>query len=195
VPQRLPDGAIFVPKPTQRILAIRTIFTEIAEHATTVELPGRVIPDPDASGFVQASVGGRLSPPPGGFPRLGAPVAAGDVLAYVVPPLTAAEVSDQRQRQGELDQQIALMERRIARFESLDRSQAVARAQLEDSRLELAGLRDRRAALDRMRREPEALVAPVPGRIAAANAIAGGSPNPTPSSSTSSIRRGSGSKR
>jgi cobalt-zinc-cadmium efflux system membrane fusion protein len=173
VPQRLADGSIFVPKPTQRILAIRTLFTEIATHRTTVELPGRIIPDPNASGFVQASVSGRLQPPPGGFPPLGTEVRAGDVLALVFAPLTAAEISDQRQRQGELDQQIALMERRLARLKSLDRTQAVARAQLEDANLELAGLRDRRAALDRARREPEALVAPVHGRIAAANAVAG----------------------
>lgn len=173
VPQRLADGALFVPKPTQRILAIRTVFTEIASHATAIELPGRIIPDPNASGYVQASVSGRLSPPPGGFVRLGAPVVAGQVLAYVVPPLTAAESSDQRQRQGELDQQIAIVERRIARFEALARAGAVSRVQLDEARLELAGLRDRRAALDRVRREPEALVAPVPGRIAAANAIAG----------------------
>lgn len=173
VPQRLADGALFVPKPTQRILAIRTQMTEMATHATAVELPGRIIPDPNASGFVQASAGGRLSPPSGGFPRLGATVAAGDVLAYVMPPLTAAEISDQRQRQGELDQQIALVERRIARFESLDRTRVIARAQLEDARVELAGLRDRRAALDRLRRDPEPLVAPVSGRVAAANAVAG----------------------
>ncbi|MBL8702068.1 MAG: HlyD family efflux transporter periplasmic adaptor subunit [Alphaproteobacteria bacterium] len=172
-PQRMPDGALFVPKPTQRILAIRTMLTESAEHPATVELPGRIIPDPNASGFVQAAAGGRLSPPPGGFPRLGTAVAAGDVLAFVTPPLTAAEVSDQRQRQGELDQQIAIAERRIARLEPLDRTRAVARAQLEDARLELAGLRDRRAALDRLRRDPEPLVAPVTGRIAAASAIAG----------------------
>jgi hypothetical protein len=32
---------------------------------------------------VQASVGERLTPPPGGFPRLQALVQQGDVLAYV----------------------------------------------------------------------------------------------------------------
>lgn len=171
--QRAPDGAIFAPKQTQRILAIRTDFTTIDTHATAVELPGRIIPDPNASGYVQASISGRLSPPPGGFARLGTIVKPGDILAFVLPPLTSAESSDQRQRQGELDQQIAITERRIARFEQLDRTRAVARSQLEESRLELQGLRDRRAALDRFRREPEALIAPVAGVVAAANAIAG----------------------
>ena len=74
VAQRFADGSIFVPKTTQRILAIRTVFTEQAAHAGTVELPARIIPDPTTSGYVQASVSGRLLPPPGGFPQLGARV-------------------------------------------------------------------------------------------------------------------------
>jgi membrane fusion protein, heavy metal efflux system len=171
--QRLPDGAIFVPKPTQRILSIRTDMIEPTTHRKSVELPGRVIPDPNARGYVQAAVSGRLSPPPGGFPRLGARVEAGDVLAYVTPPLSAAETSEQRQRQGELDQQISIVERRIARFETLDKTGAVSRTQLEEARIELGGLKDRRAALDRVSRNPEALVAPVSGVVAAANAVAG----------------------
>jgi len=65
------------------------------------------------------------------------------------------------------------VEQRIARFERLVPSGAVARVQLDEARLELQGLRDRRAALDRVRREPEALVAPVSGVVAAVNAIAG----------------------
>ena len=69
--QLLPDGSVFVPKATQRILAIRTALTEQGHFRRAIELPGRIIPDPNASGYVQASVGGRLSPPPGGFPKLG----------------------------------------------------------------------------------------------------------------------------
>lgn len=171
--QRLPDGAVFVPKPSQRILSIRTILTEPGRFRRTVELPGRIIPDPNASGFVQASAGGRLSPPPGGFPRLGTPVKKGEVLAYVTPPLQAIDVSDMRQRQGELDQQINIVERRIARYESLARTGAVAQVQLDEARLELRGLQDRRAALEKARRESEALVAPVSGIVAEANAVAG----------------------
>lgn len=61
--RRLPGGAVFVPKSTQRLLALRTGLTGIADHRRTVELPGRVIADPNASGVVQSSVGGRLAPP------------------------------------------------------------------------------------------------------------------------------------
>lgn len=173
IAQILSDGSVFVPKNTQRILAIRTTIPEATAYRRAVELPGRIIPDPDASGFVQAAVGGRLSPPQGGFPRLGARVKKGDVLAYVTPPMQTIDVSDMRQRQGELDQQISIVERRLARYETLASSGAVARSQLEETRLELQGLQERRASLDKVRREPEALVAPVDGVIADGTPVAG----------------------
>lgn len=171
--QLLSDGSVFLPKSTQRILAIRTLIPAAASYPRALELPGRVIPDPDASGFVQAAVSGRLSPPEGGFPRLGTPVKKGDVLAYVTPPLQAIDASDIRQRQGELDQQISIVERRFARYETLAPSGAVPRSQLEDTRLELQGLKERRASLDQARREPESLVAPVDGVIAEGTPVAG----------------------
>lgn len=176
--QRLPDGSVFVPKPIQRIFGIRTVVTERAIHRRTTELPGRVIPDPNASGYVQAATAGRLSPPAGGFPRLGTPVRQGDVLAYLTPPLQAIDVSDMRQRQGELDQQISIVERRLARFEMLVPAGAVSRTQLEDTKLELEGLKVRRASLDQVRREPEALIAPVNGIVAEGTPVAGQTAQP-----------------
>jgi hypothetical protein len=171
--QLLPDGSVFVPKATQRILAIRTALTEHGHFRRAIELPGRIIPDPNASGYVQASVGGRLSPPPGGFPKLGTRVSQGDVLAFVTPPIQAVDVSDMRQRQGELDQQISIVERRVARYEPLVQSGSITRVQLDEARLELQGLKDRRAALDKARREPEALIAPVSGIVAEGVVAAG----------------------
>ena len=171
--QRLPDGGVYVPKSIQRILAIRTVTIESAAHRAALELPGRIIPDPNASGFVQSSLGGRLSPPPNGFPRLGTPVRKGDVLAYVTPPLQAIDASDMRQRQGELDQQISIVERRLTRYETLVPSGAIARTQLEDTRTELQGLKDRRGSLDKSRRDPEELIAPVDGIVAEGTAVAG----------------------
>jgi len=171
--QRQPDGAVFVPKPIQRIFGLRTIETQPGTFARTVELPGRIIPDPNASGYVQTAVGGVLSPPRGGFPRLGTQVKEGDILAYITPPIAAIDVSDMRQKQGELDQQIAIVQRRLARQESLVTSGAVARTMVEETRLELEGLKDRRAALDKIRSEPVPLIAPVSGMIADGTPITG----------------------
>ena len=66
-PQRQPDGSVFVPKTSQRLLAIRTVVTEKREYFKAIELPGRIITDPNASGYVQSALAGRLSPPPKGF--------------------------------------------------------------------------------------------------------------------------------
>lgn len=173
VSQRLPDGSIFMPKSVQRLLEIRTMTVKGSEHTRTIELPGRIVPDANASGYVQSTLAGRLLPPPNGFPALGSRVEKGQVLAYVEPPIQAIDVSDMRQKEGELLQQIAIVERRVARFERLIESNAVPRTQLDDARIELEGLRDRKAQLEKIRREPEVLVAPVSGVIAEANTVAG----------------------
>lgn len=169
----LGDGQTFLPKATQHILSVRTSLSETKSHPRTIELPGRVIADPNASGLVQAAAAGRLSPPPQGFPNLGAKVRKGDVLGFVTTPFLAIDQSTMRQQAGDLDQQISIVERRVARYETLARSNAVARATLDDARLELAGLRQRRQEIERAKRAPEPLVAPVDGVIAAANAVAG----------------------
>ncbi|ORE97535.1 RND family efflux transporter MFP subunit [Aurantimonas sp. 22II-16-19i] len=171
--QRLPDGSVFVPKPSQRILAIRTLLTAASEHRRSVEMPGRVIPDPNASGYVQASIAGRLSSPPGGFPRLGSKVAAGDVLAFVTSPIQTIDQSDLRQRLSELDQAISIAEQRVRRSETLVKSGTIAQTTLDETRIELEGLRERRVAIEQVQVKPEPLVAPVSGVIAASNAIAG----------------------
>ncbi|PPD29755.1 MAG: RND transporter [Hyphomicrobium sp.] len=171
VSQRFPDGALFVPKPTQRILGLRTTFTEQRAHRRSIELPGRVIPDPNASGLVQAAVGGRLLPPPGGFKPLGTAVKAGNVLAYVHPPISAADLTTQQQQARELDQQISVVSRKVERLRAIEK--IIARGQLEDAELELKGLQERRANLARANKEPEPLLAPVDGVIAASNAVAG----------------------
>jgi len=100
-------------------------------------------------------------------------VKAGDVLALVTPPFQAIDVSDMRQKGGELDQQINIVERRIARYESLAKTGAVPKVTLDEAILELKGLRERRAFLDKTRGEPERLIAPVSGIIASANAVSG----------------------
>ena len=173
VAQRLPDGRVFAPKAAQRILAILTMATVEAEHRRGIEMAGRVLPDPNASGFVQTAIGGRLLAPPGGFPSLGAVVKAGDVMALVEPSLAAADQSSIRQSKAELDQEIALEVREVARAQTLAASGTVSQTQLEGAELTLQGLRERRAALDAIRMEPEVLVAPVAGVISKANAAPG----------------------
>ncbi|WP_374545430.1 efflux RND transporter periplasmic adaptor subunit [Rhodoblastus sp.] len=167
------DGMAFIPKASQRILAARTQVSQSDSHNASIELPGRVIPDPNASGIVTAATAGRLSPPPEGFPHLGQSVKKGDILAYSTVPFLAVDRSTLNQMAGDLDQQISIVERRLARQQALIKTQTVAQATLDDTRLELDGLRQRRATIETGRREPEPLVAPIDGVIASANAAAG----------------------
>lgn len=169
--QRAADGTLAVPKATQRILAIETVVTTEATHRRALELPGRIIPDPNASGLVQASSGGRLAPPPGGFKPLGTRIKTGDLLAYIHPPVSAADRTTQQQQARELEQQIDIVARKVDRMRALIK--VIARSQLEDAETELQGLKARRANLDRANREPEFLLAPVDGVLASANAVAG----------------------
>jgi hypothetical protein len=164
---------VFIPKASQRILATRTQISQSDSHPVSVELPGRVVPDPNASGVVTAATAGRLSPPPQGFPHLGQTVKKGDVLAFSTVPFLAIDRSTLHQMAGDLDQQISIVERRLARQEALIKTQTVAQATLDDTRLELEGLRQRRSTVETGRREPEPLIAPIDGVIASANAAAG----------------------
>jgi cobalt-zinc-cadmium efflux system membrane fusion protein len=76
-PQRQPDGSVFLPKPAQRQLGVRTLVTEAAELPRTVELGAKVLMDPNAGGKVQPLNAGRIEPGPRGLPNPGAGGAQG----------------------------------------------------------------------------------------------------------------------
>ena len=84
-PRRRADGLIFVPKPTQRLLELRTRRVTPEEAARHVTLAGRVLPSPDAQAVVQPATAGRIVAIDGALPRRGQAVRAGDALALVVP--------------------------------------------------------------------------------------------------------------
>ena len=171
VAQRFPDGAIFVPKGTQRVLGIRTLVTETALHGRRIELPGRIIPDPNASGYVQASLEGRLVAPPGGFPQLGSLVKAGQIVAIVEPTIGAVDLADRQQQIREIEQELQLVTRRLDRRKQLE--SVVAQTEIEELEIEQESLIAQRDALVSLTDVSENLIAPVDGVIAAGQAIAG----------------------
>ncbi|MDX2264109.1 MAG: efflux RND transporter periplasmic adaptor subunit [Hyphomicrobiales bacterium] len=173
VPRRAEDGSLFVPKATQRLLDVRTVTVKSGSAPLTAKFIGRVIADPNRSGLVQSVNGGRIVPTPNGLPRLGQTVKKGEILAEIEPPIATGDYSDLAERAGEIDQQIALTEAKIARFERLVTTNAVAQAQLDDAKVELDGLQRRKAAIRNTQREREVLRAPVDGVIATASAAPG----------------------
>lgn len=172
-PRRLPDGSLFLPKPTQRLLDIRTRLLAPEMARGTQSLIGRVIADPNHSGQVQSTIGGRVRAPNGGLPVLGQRVKAGDVLALVEPAFTPIDSSDVRQTAGDLEQKMAVIRAKVARQRQLVEKQVSSRASLEDLEIELSGLEARRAQLSKSRSEPEALLAPIDGVVAETRVAAG----------------------
>ena len=69
-PKRLPDGGVFMPKPAQRQIGVRTQPVEEGALPRAFELSGKVVMDPNAGGKVQALIAGRLEPGPRGFPSV-----------------------------------------------------------------------------------------------------------------------------
>ena len=170
-PGRLPDGSVFLPKAAQRQLAVRTMVAHEAELARSVELAGRVVMDPNAGGKVQATTGGRLEAGPGGLPSVGQVVRKGQVLAYVAASAAPIERAGQAAQLAELRAARALADKRLARLKEL--SDTVPRKEIEAAESELASLSARAAAVAGGLGAREALVAPVSGVIASANAVAG----------------------
>jgi hypothetical protein len=170
-PQRLPDGSVFLPKPAQRQLAVRTLVVAPAALPRTVVLNGRVLMDPNAGGKVQALQAGRIEPGPRGLPEPGQAVRAGEVLAYVRASAAPLERAAQAAQVAELRAAQALADKRVARLREL--ADTVPRKDIEAAEGEAAGLAQRIAALDAGLATREALLAPVSGVIASAQAVAG----------------------
>lgn len=172
-PQRLPDGTIFLPKPTQRLLEVRTRAVASETTAKTVRFVGRVIANPNRSGVVQSTTAGRFVPLQGGVPVVGAVVKLGDLLGSVSPSFISKDASDMAQALGELDQQISLARSKLARQESLLITNVVSKVAVDETRIQLDGLLKRRADLLASRVQPEELRAPIDGVLIASRVVAG----------------------
>jgi len=168
---RLPDGSVNVPMLAQRRLGIRTLVALETDATATVELPGRVVIDPTASGRVQTVIGGKVDPGPSGLPVAGQAVRRGQVLAYVHHHAEPLAVAAQRAQLSEIRSNLALAEQRVKRLESLEGT--VPRKEIEAARAELESLAARDKALQTGLNVREPLVAPVSGVVARAEVVSG----------------------
>ena len=168
---RLPDGSVNVPKLAQRRMGIRTAMPPVEEAAATIELPGRVIMNPNAGGRVQAHHGGRLEPGPKGFPVLGQAVRQGEILVYTRHHADPFAQANQQAQLAELRASRTIAEQRVRRLASLEGT--VPRKDIDAARAELESLVERERGIGSSVHAREAMVAPVSGVIARADAIAG----------------------
>lgn len=170
-PKRLPDGAVFLPKPAQRQLGVRTQPVVSGALPRAFELAGKVVIDPNAGGKVQALIAGRLEAGPRGFPNLGQRVRKGEVLAYVVPAAGMIERSNQSAQLAELRAARGLAVKRLARLKEL--ADTIPRKEIEAAESEIESLGGRIAAVSAGLSSRDPLVAPVAGIVAMSDAVAG----------------------
>ena len=168
---RLPDGSVNVPKAAQRRMAIRTVLAAESAAAATVEMPGRVIMDPNASGRVQSVHGGRVEPGPRGLPVAGQTVKKGEVLAHVRHHAEPYALGAQQAQLAELRAQRQLAEQRVQRLDGLEGT--VPRKEIDAARTEAASLAERERSIGNSLVARESLTAPVSGVIARADAVVG----------------------
>ena len=168
---RLPDGSVNVPKAAQRRMGIRTRIATESGAAATVELPGRVVLDPNASGRVQALHGGRIEAGPRGLPVAGQAVRQGEVLAYVRHHAEPYAQANQQSQLAEIRLQRELAEGRAKRLEGLEGT--VPRKDIEAAQADARSLAQRERSIGASLAAREALVAPVSGVVARADLAIG----------------------
>jgi hypothetical protein len=168
---RLADGSVNVPMLAQRRMEIRTQLAIESEAAATVELPGRIVMDPNASGRVQAVHGGRIEAGPRGLPVAGQAVRQGEVLAYVRHHAEPYALANQQAQLAELRSGRELAAQRVARLQSLEGT--VPRKEIEAARAELQSFTARERSIGASLSARETLLAPVSGVIARADAVLG----------------------
>lgn len=169
--QRLPDGSVNVPKISQRRMAIRTRLAPASEAAVAIELPGRVVIDPNAGGRVQALHGGRLEAGPQGLPVVGQRVSKGQVLAYVRHHAEPFALGAQQAQLADLQALRKLAQQRVSRLEMLEGT--VPRKDLDTAREEAASLLERENRIRQSLNSREALISPIDGVVAHTEAVLG----------------------
>lgn len=168
---RLPDGSVNVPKISQRRMGVRTALAVASDVAARTELPARVVVDPNASGRVQAVHGGRVEPGPRGLPVAGQAVQRGEVLAYVRHHAEPYALGSQQAQLADLRAQRSIADQRARRLSELEGT--VPRKEVEAARTEALALAERERAIAASLTMREALVAPVSGVVARADAALG----------------------
>ena len=171
-PARLADGSVFVPKPSQRLLGLRTVVVQEGDASRTLRLAGELVGDPRSSAVLQTLQGGRVAGEGGAWPTLGARVRRGQVLLRLTPSGSGSERAATAAEAARVEAELAQARADLARLEGL--AGVVSRAEVETQRSRVTSLAAQRAAL----RAPlsagsESIVAPIDGVIASIDARPG----------------------
>lgn len=172
--RRMADGAVFLPKPAQSLLQLRTVTVHTQRLPRSLTLSGRIVHDPHSRIAVQAAQAGRLAPPPAGFPLPGARVKKGELLAFLQPVVSALEGARQQAELTALEKDLYLNRRQTERIrEQLGTEDNSASVALDVGRAEQAALQKRIDLLRNALTAPLPMRAPADGVIGESNALHG----------------------
>lgn len=170
-PRKQPDGSIFLPKPTQRLLNVRTMAATEADTRRIRTLLGTVISDPSAFGQVQAPMDGQIELSARGISFAGQKVQAGEVLALLTPTIPLADLGTMQQLRAEVDGKLIIAQQKLSRLTRI--ANVIAQRDIDDTRAELEALQEQKRVLAPKGVEKIELKAPVSGVISVANVRAG----------------------
>ena len=172
VPAKMPNSTVFLPKPSQRLLKIRTAVASSSAVPISSELLGMVIAEPASEGRVQAPMDGAVEFSNGSVPFIGEEVKVGDVLGSLTPAMPVYERGYLEQLTAEVDGKLQIAEQRLRRLKGVSNA-FVAQKDIEDTLAELAALREQKRVLEPKSAQKIELKAPVSGIISVSNVRAG----------------------
>lgn len=171
-PVRLPSGEVYLPKPTQRLLRVRTEPAAETRVTPATQLIGTVVADPSFEGRVQAPMEGQIELASSGVSYVGQKVEAGQVLAMLSPAMPVYERGALHQLTAEVEGKLRIAEQRLARLKGIS-GDYIPQRELDDTQTEIESLLAQKQALEPRVGEKLALTAPVSGVISVANVRAG----------------------
>lgn len=170
-PQRLPDGSIFLPKPAQRFMAVRTQITQLANLPQTVRLNGQVVASANATGKVLALQTGRLQALDNALPQVGDSLKQGQALAKIVLAKDSQEGTNQAVEAADLAEQLKLARLEYQRLQRL--GELIPRNEIDAAKTAVHSLQARLAVFKRGGKAQESLYAPLSGVVSAVYAADG----------------------
>ena len=170
-PQRLADGALFVPKATQHLLSIRTVLSSETTAPRTAQLVGAVIADPNSFGRVQSPRPGRIDAPEAGLGFVGKRVEKGELLGYLLPYIEAADRANIESQIAEADARIVKLRTILSRYG--ERPGSIPQVKVDEVEGELNALLRKRAELQPSLVAREEIRAPISGVISTSGVVAG----------------------
>ena len=171
-PVRLPTGEVYFPKPSQRLLQLRTAPAAVESVTPAAQLIGTVVADPSSEGRVQAPMEGQIEVAEGGVSFVGKKVKAGDVLALLSPAMPVYDRGALHQLTAEVDGKLRIAEQKLVRLKGIS-GDYIPQRELDDTQTEIESLLAQKRALEPRVGEKLEMTAPVSGVISVANVRAG----------------------